>query len=116
MDVKTAFLNGEIKEEVYIEKPDGFVVHEKVSHVCRLKKALYRLKHAPRAWYARIDYLLRLGFTKSESDPNLYYKVEVGDILILVLYVDDLFLTGEEKLITRCKMDFTSKFKMIDLG
>ena len=72
MDVKTAFLNGEIEEEIYIEQPDGFVIHEKESHVCRLKKALYGLKHAPRAWYEKIDgYLMSLGFNKSVVDPNL---------------------------------------------
>jgi hypothetical protein len=98
MDVKTAFLNGVIEEEVYIEHPQGFVIHGKESHVCRLKKALYGLKQAPRAWYARIDsYLMSLGFTKSDADPNLYYKVENGCPLILILYVDDLFLTGDEK-------------------
>jgi hypothetical protein len=62
---------------VYIEQPQGFVIHGKESHVCRLKKALYGLKQAPRAWYAKIDsYLMSLGFTKSDVDPNLYYKVE----------------------------------------
>ena len=55
MDVKTAFLNGFIQEEVYIEQPQGFEVHGKESHVCRLKKTLYGLKQAPRAWYSRID-------------------------------------------------------------
>ena len=55
MDVKTAFLNGFIQEEVYIEQPQGFEVHGKESHVCRLKKALYGLKQAPIAWYSRID-------------------------------------------------------------
>jgi hypothetical protein len=55
MDVKTTFLNGEIEEEVYIEQPDGFVIHDKESHVCRLKMAFYGLKQPPRAWYARID-------------------------------------------------------------
>jgi hypothetical protein len=55
MDVKTAFLNGVIEEEVYIEQPQGFEVHPIDTHVCRLKKALYRLKQARRAWYARID-------------------------------------------------------------
>jgi hypothetical protein len=73
MDVKTVFLNGEIEEEVYIEQPDGFVIYEKESHVCRLKKTLYGLKQAPRAWYEKIDgYLMSLGFSKSVVDPNLY--------------------------------------------
>ena len=79
MDVKTTFLNGVIEEEVYMEQPDGFVIHGKESHVCRLMKALYGLKQAPCAWYARIDgYLVNLGFTKSDVDPNLYYKVVDG--------------------------------------
>jgi hypothetical protein len=85
---------------VYIEKPQGFLVYGKESHVCKLNKYLYELKQEPRAWYARIDsYLMRLEFTKSDAGPNLYYKVEDGFPLILVLYVDDMFLTGDEKLI-----------------
>ena len=81
MDVKTAFLNDFIQEEFYIEQSQGFEVHEKESHVCKLKKALYGLKQAPRAWYSRIDtYLQQLGFTKSEADPNLYFIV-VGEDL-----------------------------------
>jgi len=63
--------------------------------VCRLRKALYRKKQAPRAWYSRIDtYLQQMGFEKSEADPNLYFIVVGEDPLILVLYVDDLFITG----------------------
>jgi hypothetical protein len=99
MDVKTAFLNGEVEQEACIEQPEGFVIHEKESHVCKLKKALYGLKQAPRAWYGRIDNFLRLGFTKSIADPNLYIKIVQNHPVILVLYVDDLFLTGEENLI-----------------
>ena len=64
MDVKTIFLHGEIKEEVYVEQPLGFDVEDWDTHVCRLKKAFYWLKQAPRAWYERIDsYLMKLGFT-----------------------------------------------------
>jgi hypothetical protein len=79
MDVKTSFLNVDIEEEVYIEQPDGFMIHKKESHVCRLKKTMYGLKKEPRAWYEKIDgFLMILGFNKSVVDPNLYYH-SVGD-------------------------------------
>ena len=72
MDVKIEFLHGAIKEEVYVEQPSGFEVQDRDTHVCRLKKALYGLKQSPRAWYERIDtYLMKLGFTRSNADPNL---------------------------------------------
>jgi hypothetical protein len=96
MDVKTTFLNGVIEEEVYIEQPQGFEVEDMKTHVCKLKKALYILKQAPRAWYGRIDsFMTSLGFTKSKVDSNLYFKVMNDESIILLLYVDDLFLTGE---------------------
>jgi hypothetical protein len=96
MDVKTTFLNGVIEEEVYIEQPQGFEVQYMKNHVCKLKKDLYGLKQAPRAWYGRIDsFPTSLGFTKSKDDSNLYFKVMNDDPIILLLYVDDLFLTGE---------------------
>eukprot|EP00253_Pinus_taeda_P016916 PITA_16916 len=95
MDVKTTFLNGKIEEEVYIEQPEGFETFDHESHVCRLKRALYRLKQAPHAWYTRINnYFTFLGFTKSEADANLYHIMVEGKPLIIVLYVDDLILTG----------------------
>ena len=73
MDVKTTFLNGEIEEEVYVEHSDGFVFNGKESHVCKLMKALYGLKQEHRAWYGHINgFLVRLGFTKSDADSNLY--------------------------------------------
>jgi hypothetical protein len=117
MNVKTAFLNGFIEEEVYIEKPQGFEVLGRESHVCLLKKALYGLKQAPQAWYSRIDsYLLQMGFEKSEVDPNLYYIIRGEDTLILILYVDDLFITGGEHLIVDCKRGLASEFEMKDIG
>jgi hypothetical protein len=117
MDVKTAFLNKDIEEEVYIEQPQGFEVHSRDTHICRLKKDLYGLKQAPRAWYARMDsYLTRLGFSKSHAYPNLYYKVMNNAPVILLLYVDDLFITGEESLIIKCKKDLASEFDMKYLG
>jgi hypothetical protein len=117
MDVNTTFLNGEIEEEVYIEQPDGFVIHEQKSHVCRLKKALYGLKQTPRAWDEKIDgYLMSLGFRESVVDPNLYYHTVGDECLILVLYVDDLFLTGSESLIDECKRALAFEYEMKDLG
>ena len=91
MDVKTTFLNGMIDEEVYIEQPQGFEVKERRTHVCKLKKSLYGLKQAPRAWYGRINSFL------TKVDPKLYFKVIEDKHVILLLYVDDLFLTGNEK-------------------
>jgi hypothetical protein len=117
MDVKITFLNGVVEEEVYIKQPQGFEVEDKKTHVCRLKKALYGLKQAPKAWYGRIDsFLTSLGFTKSKVDSNLYFKVMNDEPVILLLYVDDLFLTGEEKLIINCKKKLAAKFEMKDLG
>jgi hypothetical protein len=79
MDVKTTFLNGVIEEEVYIEKPQGFEVHGRKTHVCRLKKALYGLKKEYRAWYSRIHgYLQSLGFTKSDTNPTYIFYRLVG--------------------------------------
>jgi hypothetical protein len=101
----------------YTLKPQGFEVHSRDTHVCRLKKSLYGLKQAPRSWYARIDsYLVRLGFSKSHADPNIYYKVVNNAPVILLLYVDDLFLTGAESLITQCKKELDSEFNMKYLG
>jgi hypothetical protein len=117
MDVKTTFLNGVIEEKVHIEQPQGFEVEDRKTHVYKLKKALYGLKQAPRAWYGRIDsFLTSLGFTKSKVDSNLYFKVMNDESVILLLYVDDLFLTGEEKLITDCKKKLATEFDMKDLG
>jgi hypothetical protein len=82
-----------------------------------LKKALYGLKQAPKAWYGRIDsFLTSLGFTKSKADFNLYFKVMNDEPVILLLYVDDLFLIREEKLITDCKKKLAVEFEMKDLG
>eukprot|EP00253_Pinus_taeda_P018020 PITA_18020 len=85
--------------------------------MCRLKRALYGLKQAPRAWYTRIDnYFTGLGFKKSEVDANLYHIMVKGKQLIIVLYVDDLILTGDDQLIMSCKEDLAREFEMKDMG
>ena len=113
MDVKTAFLNGVVEEEVYVEQPLSFETHDRESHVCRL----YGLKQAPRTWYGRTDsFLSSLGFTKSKADSNLDYKVEDGNPMMLLLYVDDIFVTGMDGLIVDMKRNLAAKFEMKDLG
>jgi hypothetical protein len=93
------------------------MIHEKESHVCRLKMALYGIKQPPRAWYARIDgHQMIFWLQQSVFDPNLYYNIVNGEFLILVLYVDDLFLSGTESLIIECKYVLASEFDMKDLG
>ena len=116
MDVKTAFLIGLIEEGVYIEQPEGFYVENKETHVCKLHRDIYGIKQAPRAWYSRIDnYLQDMGFQQSEADHNLYFlSSEVP--LILLLYVDNLFLIGDERLIDDCKSSIPVEFEMKDLG
>ena len=82
---------------MYIDQPEGFKIFDNELLVCQLRRALYGLKEAPRAWYTRIDnYFTKLGFTKSEADANLYQIVVDGKLLIIILYVDDLILTGDE--------------------
>jgi hypothetical protein len=106
-----------IEEEVYIEQPQGFEVSERESHMCLLRKALYGLKQALRAWYSRIDtYLLQMGFEKSDADPKLYYIIRGEDMLILILYVDDLFVIGAEDIIAECKLGLASEFEMSAIG
>eukprot|EP00253_Pinus_taeda_P025438 PITA_25438 len=93
MDVKSAFLDGDLHEEIYMEQPIGFIQID-FSLVCRLKKSLYGLKQAPRAWYAKMDsFLLESGFSRCYSDNTVYTKKVGNSLFILVLYVDDLILT-----------------------
>ena len=109
MDIKTKLFNGVVEEEVYVEQPLVFETHDSQTHVCKLKKALYGLKQAPGTWYDRMDsFLMSLGFTKSKADSNLYFKVEGGRPVILLLYVDDLFLTGEDELIVDAKRNIAT--------
>ncbi|GJU81598.1 retrovirus-related pol polyprotein from transposon TNT 1-94 [Tanacetum coccineum] len=91
MDVKTTFLNGPLKEEVYVSQPDGFVEPDFHDHVYRLKKALYDLKQAPRACCDKLSsFLIEHHFTKSIVDPTLFTRRQRGDILLVQVYVDDV--------------------------
>ncbi|GJU87808.1 retrovirus-related pol polyprotein from transposon TNT 1-94 [Tanacetum coccineum] len=92
MDVKTAFLNGPLKKEVFVRQPDGFVDPDFPNHIYRLKKALYGLKQAPRAWYdKRSSFLIEHHSTKGIVDPTLFTRRHGDDILLVQIYVDDIF-------------------------
>jgi len=97
LDVKSTFLNGKLKEEVYLEQLEGFFQKGKEHLVYSLKKALYGLKQVPRSWYEKIDsFYLQFGYHRSKNDPNLYtMKDEQGCIVLISLYVDDLIITGD---------------------
>ena len=91
MDVKSAFLNGYIKEEVYVEQPPGFEDHKYPDHVFKLTKALYGLKQAPRAWYERLNsFLLQNNFKRGKVDTTLFIKNTDTDMIIVQIYVDDI--------------------------
>eukprot|EP00253_Pinus_taeda_P008972 PITA_08972 len=117
MDVKSAFLHGDLHEEIYMEQPIGFIQKDP-SLVCRLKKSLYGLKQAPRAWYAKMDsFLLESGFSRCYYDNTVYTKKVGNSLIILVLYVDDLILTGSDpNLINHVKSSLKKKIEMTDLG
>ena len=91
MDVKSAFLNGEIDTEVYVDQPPGFEVHNQEHKVYKLKKALYGLKQAPRAWYDTLsEFLMEHGFIKGKVDTTLFLKQSKSHILLVQIYVDDI--------------------------
>lgn len=118
-DVKSAFLNGTLEEEVYVTQPEGHILDGKKKKVYRLTKALYGLKQAPRAWYSRIDAFFHSnGFTKIENEPILYLNRQSnGELLVVCLYVDDMIYMGScESLVSKFKSSMMSTFEMTDLG
>ena len=89
LDVKLAFLNGELQETIYVEQPEGFIKEGHEQLVYRLRKALYGLRQAPRAWYSKIDeYFIHQGFQKSENKPTLYKKIQGKLEMLLVCYTN----------------------------
>lgn len=119
MDVKSAFLNGYLDEEVYVEQPMGYVNKNHGEKVLKLKKALYGLKQAPRAWNSRIDVFFREnGYVQCPHEHSLYMKVNSnGDVLLICLYVDDLIFTGNNShMIKEFKKAMTQEFEMTDIG
>ncbi|RVW92427.1 Retrovirus-related Pol polyprotein from transposon TNT 1-94 [Vitis vinifera] len=118
MDAKTAFLNGDLNEEVYMEQPEGFVLLGNENKVCKLVKSLYGLKQAPKQWHKKIDHaILSDGFRHNNVDKCLYSKTCDDYMVIVCLYVDDmLILSDDMKGIIEMKRFLSSTFKMKDLG
>ena len=119
LDIKSAFLHGELTEEVYVAQPQGYEVKGEEDKVYRLLKALYGLKQAPRAWFRRIGkYFIREGFERSCSDHTLFIKKqEKNNILIVSLYVDDLIFTSNDmSMVKDFKNSMKNEFEMTDLG
>ncbi|KAG7593481.1 Reverse transcriptase RNA-dependent DNA polymerase [Arabidopsis thaliana x Arabidopsis arenosa] len=118
LDVKNAFLHGDLQETVYMRQPPGFEDPEKPDHVCLLHKAIYGLKQAPRAWFDKFSsYLVDFGFICSTGDPSLFIYQEQQSVMLLLMYVDDMVLTGNDSsLISKLLSKLNEKFMMKDMG
>jgi hypothetical protein len=118
MDVKIAFLNGELEEEIYMDQPDGFMVKGEERKVCKLLKSLYGLKQAPKQWHEKFDKTLTsVGFVVNEADKCVYYRHGGGKGVILCLYVDDILIFDTNmKVILEVKSFLSKCFDIKDLG
>jgi hypothetical protein len=116
MDVKNAFLNGDLGEEVYMQPPPGY--NHPPHKVCQLRRALYGLKQAPRAWFAKFSSTIaQIGFVSSPYDSALFIRRSDAGLILLLLYVDDMIITGDDTVGIRNLQQFLSQqFEMKDLG
>ena len=118
LDIKTAFLHGDLEEELYMRQPEGFIKEDRKNLVCRLKKSLYGLKQAPRQWYKKFDsFMSSHGFTRCQADHCCYFKKIDNNFIILLLYVDDMLVVGSNmQEIVNLKLKLSKQFEMKDLG
>ncbi|GKB93578.1 retrovirus-related pol polyprotein from transposon TNT 1-94 [Tanacetum coccineum] len=117
MDVKTTFLNGILREEVYVSQPDEFVDQDNPNHVYKLKKALYGLKQAPRAWYDLfLKFLLSQEFSKGTVDPTLFIRRQGKDLLLVQIYIDDIIFADpvDTPMVEKSKLDEDTQGKAVD--
>jgi hypothetical protein len=118
MDVKTAFLNGHLSEDVYMTQPEGFVDPQKAGKICKLQMSIYGLKQASQSWNIRFDEVVKgFGFIKNEEEPCDYTKASGSALVFLVLYVDDILLIGNDiPMLEVVKTSLKRSFSMNDLG
>ena len=117
-DIKNAFLHGDLKEEIYMQLPLGYEGNQNKGKVSKLRKALYGLKQSPRAWFRRFTQAMRsVGYKQSNSDHSLFFKHRMGLITILLVYVDDIIITGNNFTeIKRLEDHLASNFQIMHLG
>ena len=117
-DIKNAFLHGDLKEEIYMQLPPGYEGNQNEGKVCKLRKALYGLKQSPRAWFGRFTQAMRsVGYKQSNGDHTLFFKHQMGLITILLVYVDDIIITGNNFAeIKRLEDHLASNFQIKHLG
>ena len=118
LDIKNAILHGDLQEEVYMEQPPGFVAQGEIGKVCRLRKSLYGLKQSPRAWLGKFSQAVeKLGLQKSKSDHSVFYRNSHSGIILLVVYMDDIVITGSDSTgISSPKSFLHGQFHTKDLG
>ena len=118
IDVTTAFLNGKLDKEVYMQQLNGYVCKGKEKYVCKLNKSIYGLKQSPHCWNLTLDtYLKKLKFAQTASDPCIYYRKTGGDIMYVGVYVDDIILAGKTvRQVEEIKRDLSQEFDIKDLG
>ena len=118
VDVTTAFLNGTLDDEVYMQQPKGFECQGKEEFVCKLNKSIYELKQSPRCWNSTLDaYLKEMQFAQTASDPCIYYQKTGQDMMFIGIYVDDIILAARnEKQLKQVKEKLSTKFDIKDLG
>jgi hypothetical protein len=118
LDVKNAFLHGDLEEEVYMDIPPGCLSSSEARVVYKLQRALYGLKQSPRAWFGRFSSAMRkFGFQQSNSDHTLFLKHRLGKVTALIVYVDDMIVTGDDaEEISRLQEQLSTEFEMKDLG
>ncbi|KAJ9567028.1 hypothetical protein OSB04_002994 [Centaurea solstitialis] len=118
LDVKNAFLNGVLEQEVYMEQPLRFIVKDKASKVCMLRRSLYALKQSPRVWFCRFSSVMgEFGMVRSASDYSMFFRHTQGKRIIIVVYVDVIIITGDDEVgITELKQFLRSQFQISYLG